>query len=268
VATLPWVLRSTLFTKDEFKNKTLDEINQATADKIEHIMRSLVERLDPDIPAVLAAHASVMGAVFGSEQTVSLGQDIVLQKSIVANPAFDYVALGHVHKHQVLSTRPLTVYPGSIERVDFGEENEEKGYVLAEVERGQASYVFRSVGARRFLTIDVTAEGDDPLAEVLEAIGRADVAESVVRVRVHTTEEKEPLLVESEIRRSLREAHHVASVARIVERRSRSRWSGHALQQMSPQEALATYLRHRGFPPERSAVLARYGEAIIRERPI
>lgn len=268
VGALPWVLRSALLVKEEYKNKTLEEINQATADKIEHIVRDLAEQVDPAVPAVLAAHCSVMGAVYGSEQSVMLGQDIPLQKSVIANPAFDYVALGHVHKHQVLGTRPLTVYAGSIDRLDFGEEKELKGYVVAEVERGGAEYAFCPVDARPFLTLEVTAQGEDPLAEVLEAIAGTDIKEAILRLRVRTTEEKEALILESEVRRALREAHYVASVVKAVERRSRSRWSGHALQEMTPAEALAEYLHHKGFPPERTKVLQEYGEAVIKERPV
>ncbi len=268
VAALPWVLRSALFLKDEYRHKTLEEINRATAEKIERIVRDLAQRLDPSLPAVLAAHASVLGAVYGSEQGVMLGQDIALQKSVVANPAFDYVALGHVHKHQVLATRPLTVYAGSIDRLDFGEEHEQKGYVLAEVARGAASYRFCPLAVRRFLTVEVVAQGEDPLAEVLAAIAAADVAEAIVRVRIRTTEEKEGLIAEGEVRRALREAHHVASISKIVERRTRSRWSGHSLKELTPSEALAAFLRHKGLPPERSRTLQEYGEALIREHPL
>ncbi|MHB1004624.1 MAG: metallophosphoesterase family protein [Chloroflexota bacterium] len=268
IAALPWVLRSALLVKDEFKNKTLDEINQATADKIERVVRDLVDQLDPSLPSVMAAHASIMGAVYGSEQSVVLGQDIPLQKSVVADPAFDYVALGHVHKHQVVATRPLAVYCGSIERLDFGEEKEEKGYVVAEVERGGATFAFRAVPARRFLTIDVTAVGEDPLAEVLEAIAREEVSESVVRLRVRTTEEKEGLILEVEVRRALHEAHHIAGIAKIVERKARSRWTGQALREMTPREALAAYLRYKGLPAGRAKTLQEFGEAIIGEHPL
>jgi DNA repair protein SbcD/Mre11 len=267
VAALPWVLRSALLVKDEYKNKTLDEINQATADKIEHIVRDLVGALDPALPSVFCAHASVLGAVFGSEQSVMLGQDIPLPKSLVANPAFDYVALGHVHKHQVLSTRPLTLYCGSLERLDFGEEKEEKGYVLAEVERGGSAYEFVPGQARRFLTIEITAKGEDPLAQVLAEIAQSEVADAIVRVRIHTDEEREPSILDGEVRKALRDAYHVAGVSKLVERRVRSRWSGHALQQMPPGEALAAYLKSKSMPPERAQVLQQHGEALIRERP-
>ena len=48
-----------------------------------------------------------------------------------AIPPFDYVALGHLHRFQNVngSHFPPVVYSGSIERVDFGERKEEKGFV-------------------------------------------------------------------------------------------------------------------------------------------
>ena len=59
-----------------------------------------------------------------------LGSDHVLLRSSVALPQFDYVALGHIHKHQVIGQNPHVVYSGSIQRIDFGEENDEKGFCV------------------------------------------------------------------------------------------------------------------------------------------
>ncbi len=46
--------------------------------------------------------------------------------------------MGHIHKYQDLNEgkHPPVVYPGSIERVDWGEAREEKYYVIAEVDKG------------------------------------------------------------------------------------------------------------------------------------
>lgn len=98
--------------------------------------------LDPDIPAILAAHVMVEQAVLGAERFLSPGKTFTVPLSLVAQPCFRYVALGHVHRHQVLWTEPPVVYAGSIERVDFGEEKEAKGYVLVDIEPTETRWQF------------------------------------------------------------------------------------------------------------------------------
>mgnify|MGYP001445827238 CR=1 FL=1 len=82
--------------------------------------------LNPDIPAVLAGHVSIDSAKTSSEKSMMLGKDYILLKSSINNKKLDYIALGHIHKHQILNANPMVVYPGSLERVDFSEENDTK----------------------------------------------------------------------------------------------------------------------------------------------
>ena len=145
VLALPWIIRSALLARDEYKNRSLEEINQLILDKIINIVEGpegLISQLDRTLPTIFAAHATVQGAVYGSERSVMLGQEVILPPGLVRNTAFDYVALGHIHKHQVLHDNPPVIYSGSVERIDFGEEREDKGFVVAEVERGRARWQF------------------------------------------------------------------------------------------------------------------------------
>jgi exonuclease SbcD len=264
VVTLPWVVRSTLLAREEYKNLGLEEINALILEKIENIIGEEIAGLDPAVPTVLAAHGSVFGATYGSERSVMLGQEVVLPRSIVTNLAFDYVALGHIHKHQVLCEKPPVVYAGSIGRIDFGEEKEDKGFVVAEVEKGRATYEFVKLAARPFVTVEVEARGDDPTADVLSAIDRHDLTEAVVRVIIHITPEKEPLLRENEIRRRLADAFHVAAVVRDVERKTRLRLgTDQNVEEMTPRQMLERYLQVKQTPPERAQVLLEYADRII-----
>ena len=263
IVAIPWLARNTILTKDEYKNKTITEINDLLGDYVAARIDELASRLDPRTPAILAAHLSVMGATFGSEKSVMLGHDVIVPKSVITNRAFDYVALGHVHKHQVLSNYPLTIYAGSIERVDFGEENEEKGFVVIDLEKGSAEYTFRPVKARRFLTIEVKAEGDDPTEQILAAIRKQDLDGAVVRLFVRTTLDREPLIDDGEIARALKGAYFLATISKQVERKSRRAFAGTLVEEMTPLEALEQYLTLKDYPSARRKVLVEYASRVI-----
>ena len=268
VVALPWVTRSALLARDEYKNKNLEEINQLILDRITNIVEGpdgLISQLDRAVPTILAAHATVQGAVYGSERSVMLGQEVILPPSLAKNPAFDYVALGHIHKHQVLNEEPPVIYSGSIERIDFGEEREDKGFVVAEVERGRVSWQFMKTDARPFVTIEVDVQSDDPTAEILEAIAAGGIEDAVVRIIIHTTAEKEPLINENEVRRALAGAFHIAAIVKDVERKVRLRLGDQPIEEMTPRQMLERYFQVKQTPPERTELLLRHAEDIFRE---
>src|SRR5439155_8655985 len=138
VLALPWVTRHNLLTKEELRLVSFLEIETMLLQRIENFVIRTAEQLDPTIPAVLTIHGTIDGATVGAERQIMLGRDLVLPKSVVALPGVDYVAMGHIHKHQALGEHPPVVYSGSIERIDFGEEHEDKGCVLVELEKDNA----------------------------------------------------------------------------------------------------------------------------------
>lgn len=263
VVALPWVNRGWLLSKDEHVGKSLLEIDSLIAEKLERIMEKEIEHLDQKIPAVLLAHGAVFGAVYGSERSVILGQEIVIPRSVVTNAAFDYVALGHIHKHQVLNENPPVVYAGSVERVDFGEEGEEKGFVVAEIEKGQARWEFVPLEARPFVTINVEAEGADPISQILKALSHFEVKEAIVRVLISTTAEAALLIKEKEVRKGLGEAFLVAVISKDVKQAPRLRLGGRWVEEMPPQEVLERYLEAKRVAPARAKVLLAHAREII-----
>jgi len=139
VIALPWVTRSGLVAATDASAADRENIDANIEDRLTQLLHGWLEQADPSLPVILTAHASVQGAVYGSERTVMLGADLVLPGSLVRDPRLDYVALGHIHKPQDLNegAHPPVIYPGSIERVDFGEAEDDKFYVIAEVTRGK-----------------------------------------------------------------------------------------------------------------------------------
>lgn len=265
VVALPWVNRGWLLSQEEHVGKNLLEIDFLIAEKWERIVENEIAHLDQKIPALLVAHGTVFGALYGSERSVILGQEMVIPRSAVTDPVFDYVALGHIHKHQVLNENPPVVYAGSMERVDFGEEGEEKGFVVVEIEKGQARWEFIPLQARPFVTIRVEAKGAEPMSQILEALSHFEVKEAIVRVLISTTAEAAPLIKDKEVRKGLGEAFLVATISKDVEQALRLRLGGRWVEEMPPQEVLERYLEAKRVPPERTKVLLAHARKIIEE---
>lgn len=266
---LPWVTRHNLLTKDELRLASLLEVETMLLQRIESFLRTTAESLDPGIPAVLTAHGTIDGATLGAERQIMLGRDLVLPKSFVALPGIDYVALGHIHKHQVLGAHPPIVYSGSIERIDFGEEQEDKGCVLVELERGATSWRFHKLAARPFLTIGVDVRNSpDPQARVISAIEKHAVADAVVRLQIEALPEQAGLLRIEDLQQQLEAAgaFQAAAVAIEIERGARGRLSGtesNILDGLTPRKALELYLRSKDTPEDRIAALLEAAEELF-----
>ena len=262
IVALPWVIRGSLLAKEDYKNLPLDKLDENIIERIASIVDAQVELLNPAIPAVLCAHGSIEGSTYGSERSIMLGQDIIIPKSIINNPAFSYVALGHIHKHQVVNESPPAVYAGSLERIDFGEEHDEKGFVLVDIDdQRKAAWQFIPVAARRFLTIAVDAGYDDPTDALLGAIAHHDVRNAVVKLIVHARTDVS--LREDEIRRALTDAYYIAAIARETERSVRSRLGEVTVEQLTPLDALQAYLKAKEVPEARAQALLERARTLI-----
>ncbi len=258
VATVPYPIRQRLLVHEEYKGRTIAELDNVVQELVADNIRALADQVDPEVPAVLAGHFSISEARFGSERTVMLGRDVVVLKSVLADATWDYIALGHIHRHQELNggSHPPIVYSGSLERIDFGEEKEAKGFVVAEVTRGETRWRFHPVPARPFVTIRADVRGKpDPLSSLLEVIGQHDLDEAVVRLLVQARAEQEGLLRDADVRRALDRAYYVAGISIEVERTYRQRLGGDSFEELAPAELLGRYLESKGVSPERIEVL-------------
>jgi exonuclease SbcD len=274
IASLPWLRRSALLTKEESKNLNFDQINQRLREVLTNVIAANVPKLDPGLPSILAAHVWVSGAEVGSERLMTIGQEHVLALSNIANPAFDYIALGHIHRHQVLSQNPPVVYAGSLERLDFSEEKDEKGFYLVEIEpdkegKRQVSFSFHPVVGRRFLTISpaIEPQDTDPTATVLQAISKheGNIKDAIVRLNISLPADIEGQLRDNDIRNALKAAHYF-TIAKEVERETRLRLGEWAAEEATPLDALKAYLESKKVSPERAKILLQYGEKLIQEQ--
>jgi len=272
IVSLPWLRRSALLTREDTRELDIEQITQQLEEVLTGIINDGVTRLDPTVPAILAAHVWVANAVPGSEKAMTLGQEHALLLSNVTSPAFDYVALGHIHKQQVLAENPPVVYSGSLERLDFGEEADDKGFYVVDIEppadgsRRKVSYRFHPLEGRRFLTVklDIEATDTDPTGKVLAAIaGYGDaVTDAIVRLQLSLPSEVEGLLNDAEVRDALKTAHHFI-IAKDIQRETRLRLGRWAAEEITPLAALKVYLETKKVSPERTRTLLEYGQRLI-----
>jgi len=272
IVSLPWLRRSALLSKEDSKNLDFSQINQRMQQKLTNIIKTKAKKLDPKLPSLLAAHVWVSGAQIGSEAAMTIGQEHVLLPSNVAHPAFDYIALGHIHRHQVLSQEPPVVYAGSLERLDFGDEGDDKGFYLVEIEpnsetgKRRVSYKFQPISGRRFITIKASIEPQDlePTLTVLKAIAQQKVGDAIVRLQISLPQEIEGQIRDSDIRNALKEAHYY-TIAKDIKRESRLRLGDRTAEEITPSQALKAYLDSIKVSPERAKILLEYGERLIKE---
>ncbi len=268
VVTLPWFSRSNLRLQDMQRDMTPEEMDAAQERAVSQLLAALAQQLDPQVPAVLTAHLTVRGAVFGSERSVMLGRDATISLDTLQLSAWDYVALGHIHKHQCVSGNryPAVVYAGSVERVDFGEEDEAKGFCWVELARGATRWQFVPLSARRFVSIhaDATQDGDSPTEAVLRAIERHTVRDAVVRVHVRLRWEQLPTLQVRQIEQALSEAYHVAGIVKDVVRASRSRIGAANVESLTEEQLLERYLISRKTDPQRLRELMSLAKSLMR----
>jgi DNA repair protein SbcD/Mre11 len=249
VGAAPYPIRSRLLEDTQTAGMTIAEIDG-------HVQQTLADKLDElateadqhDMPRVLTGHFTVDGAVWGSERQIMLGRDIAASLSAVGDPRWDYVAMGHIHKHQNLTAKrkdmPPVVYAGSIERIDFGEEGDAKGYCWAELERGNTQWDFKKLNARPFVTLKADLrKSDNPTQDVVDLINKHKLKEAVVRVRLTLTPEVETSLNDGVIRDVLRQsgASFIAAIEKDIEQASRARLGG------SPEGLTDTELLERYF---------------------
>lgn len=221
VAGLPYVPRTRLLAREAYKDLGIEDVNAVLAERVAGMVEELAaqvraaRREEPDLPAVLTAHLSVADARAGSERSIMLGTEMVVPAGALELPEFDYVALGHLHPHQVLGVERKLVYAGSLDRVDFGEEGEPKGFVAVDLVRGAARHAFVPNRVRPFVTVRarVPAEAADPTAAILEAVAGRDLEGAVVKLVVEMDQKRWPEVRQREVLQALEaRAHHVLPI--------------------------------------------------------
>lgn len=120
IVVFPWIFPE----KTEIERSRLSKEGKASA--IAKLLESALSAIASKVKGskILVAHATAFNAKYGEHRDIVLGTDIIWK--LPWFDEFDFVCLGHIHKPQQILDH--VVYPGSPERLTFGEIDEQKGF--------------------------------------------------------------------------------------------------------------------------------------------
>jgi len=271
VACLPWAGRGALLTREEYRSLSSGELQAEIEKRLIGIIHSLAGNIDPKDPAILLAHVAARGARLSGTETDTLStSDPVVPVTSLADPAFQYVALGHIHGFQDLNAgnAPPVVYSGSIERIDFSEEKERKGFVLGEFSEGDGGwtciYEFRETPARRFITIDLgEIDAERRKLPIPDMLSHRDTGGAVVRVRYEVGGPGEEV-DERAIRSALGDAQTLR-IERVFSKPKKTMRQTELSKSMSVLDALDKYIQSKPELKKIAADMKSAAEKLMRE---
>jgi exonuclease SbcD len=271
VAAMPYLIKGISVAREEFLGKSLDETRRLLeakyVDYLDALASEAAEYRD-DVPTILVGHFWANGARLSAwQQSYFNVAEPQVPVSALTDPAFDYVALGHIHKFQDLNRdgQPHVVYCGSPDRIDFGEKDEQKGFVLVDLRKGGADYTFVPVDeGRQLLDIVVDADCDDPTERIVAEVKRHPLRHNIVKLTYKIGQARQALVREREVREALSAAFLVVAVHRKVERDAAAR-SRLLTESKSPREALNLYIDTKDALKPHKETLMAFAEPLFKE---
>jgi len=195
VVGIPWPARNNITLSDKHKVKSYKDITNYIGKAVGNIINDFAQKVDPEIPSILAAHLTVSSGLFsGSEKRAIYGNDPILLPSQLAIKPFDYVALGHLHRYQNLNKNgyPAIIYPGSIERIDFGERKEEKGFCVVTIQKnGKTHYDFIKTPTRPFIQIEIKLLAyKDQTTQIIQELEKQNIDGAILKILYHVPDDE------------------------------------------------------------------------------
>ncbi len=267
VLTLPWIPRSVLVAHDQTMITEGKDPENSLILAIEKEIDRQLAAADPNLPIILLAHYTASGATYPNQQMVTLGRELTLPEKLVRDRRFSYTALGHIHKFQDLNpgAQPPVIYPGSIERMDYGEYLEDKGYIIAEVSNHHTEYRFCKLDSRKIFNRSVIINAPETFQQEVSALlPPADEIEgAMIRLEVQFPAEWEAFFDERALRRLADNALEFKLILRKTNKPRLRLESNESVSSLNHLELLERYLINSLKEEENLEALKTMAEAIF-----
>ena len=229
-----------------------------TQEEVENIL----SKYNDNIKTIVMGHFTSLNAKL-NDWLIASNEDAIDIK-IFQKPNILAVVLGHLHKHQILNTNPLSYYCSSTIRTDFNEEHDKKGFVVLDIDNNyNVSYIFKEIKTQEFLSVKMDLVGeDDAQANVMAYLNhiKKDLIDKVVRVQL--TLDKENNIDDNEILEFLKNNNvsYIANISKIFDREQLIR-NKDINEQITEEEALREYFKDNSDKDE----IIKLGISIINE---
>lgn len=267
VLCMPWLRKSAVLSGEERKTLTAEEVARRAEELIAGFVKRLIEEVDPSLPVLFLGHLALREAsTSGVERSTLDTQDPKIPVSLFVKEHITYVGLGHIHRFQNLNPNgiPPIVYSGSIERMDFSEEHEEKGFVTGEIywegRRWGCRFEFVPTPARKFHTIEMPA-GENGFDALLKKLQEEEIKGAIVRVRCRVRDMEEGI-DEKKIREALSNAFSVR-IERIFDATERFTRHRSITRELDPIAALRKYIETKPELRKISEDMIKYAENLM-----
>jgi exonuclease SbcD len=173
---------------------------------IKEWMKRRTEELDTDLK-ILFAHYYVEGAKLReTAHPEVLPGEFSFTRDMIPKE-LNLAVFGHIHLHQSLIGEPEVVYTGAIERIDWGEREDEKGFLIIDPDFPEL-WNFEPLPTREMIKINVDiTDTQNPTKEILESIP-VDIKEKMIRLEIRVNEGVRKKIEEYKISERLKAAFH------------------------------------------------------------
>lgn len=231
---------------------TQEQMQLAFSERITQLFDELSGHFREDTVNLVTSHLFVMGGMeTDSERPIQIGGALTVSPQAFPKNA-DYVALGHLHRLQKLSDKPLVRYSGSPLSYSFSEAGQSKAVVLVEVEPGaevQEEIIYLTSG--RPLARWRATEG---IAQVEKWLAEGRDAGSWIDLELHVSDVIDP----AEFQRVRKLSDDFLKIQRVVVRENNQEEDGEQRVELteltSDQLFRRFYERKRGAEPDERLV--------------
>jgi exonuclease SbcD len=211
---------------------------------------------------ILVGHQTVEGSKMpaGYAALDNLTEIVVPQKYL---QGFDFCVYGHIHEYQVMSTSPLTLYTGPLERIDFSQSGKPVGFVVYDTSTKEHEFIELPAADLYYVKVDLTTGTGDVTQRVLDKLDGARLPNSIVTVSIKIRETDRIKLNTAAIEMALEGAKFSAGLKIDVERAHTSR-DEQINETMSAEDALRKYIGGREDLEDIATELIKRGADIIK----